>query len=43
MNPLASVPMLTGKGSGKAIAVIAVLLALAMAANSQASRPNKIN
>lgn len=43
MNPLASIPMLSGKGSGKAIAVIAVLLALAIAANPQASRPNKNN
>lgn len=43
MNPLASVAMLTGKGSGKAIAVLAVLLALAIAANPQAAQPKNKN
>lgn len=41
MNPVAPVSMLAGKGSGTAIAVIAVLIGLAIAANQQspASKP----
>lgn len=43
MNPLASVSMLSGKGSGKAIAVLAVLIALAIAAKPQGSQPKTNN
>lgn len=37
MNPVAPVSMLAGKGSGKAIVVVAVLIGLALFANSQPS------
>lgn len=41
MNPIAPVSMLTGKGSGTAILVIAALVGLALFANQQspASKP----
>ncbi len=37
MNPIAPVSMLSGKGSGTAIVVVAVLIGLALYANSQQS------
>lgn len=37
MNPVAPIAMLAGKGSGTAIAVIAILIGLAIAAKQQSS------
>lgn len=39
MNPVAPVSMLTGKGSGTAIVVIAALVGLALIAKQQSSLP----
>lgn len=38
MNPIAPVSMLSGKGAGVAIAVIAVLVGLSILANQQPSQ-----
>lgn len=43
MNPIAPVSMLAGKGSGTAIAVIAILIGLAIAAKQQSSVPKNTN
>lgn len=43
MNPIAPVSMLTGKGSGTAIMVIAALVGLAMFAQQQSTLPKTKN
>lgn len=43
MNPVAPVSMLAGKGSGTAIAVIAVLIGLAIVAKQQSTLPKTTN
>jgi hypothetical protein len=35
MNPLSSIPMLSGAGSGKALMVVGILVILVMAANNK--------
>jgi hypothetical protein len=39
MNPIPTIPMLSGAGSGKALLVIGVLVALMISANRQSKQP----